>query len=611
MPASRFGPYSRVFRSPRLPMKLLPLALCLAALVGCAGAPTRPTTVARGDYSQTQAYATQLIQYEMAKRGVPGLSIALVDDQRVVWAQGFGFADVQRKIPADADTLFRVGSISKLFTDMAAMQLAEQGRIDIDQPLQKYLPGFAPKTRQPQAAITVRQLMTHHSGLPRDRFKGFQNPEPRPFAELEQEMSDEYVAYAPDQHFSYSNIGISLVGRVVETQSAVPFAQYMRQSVLVPMGMSHTSFDTGPAASAQMSLGYRKNEAVPEVPLRDVPAGGLNSSANDMSRFLAMVFTEGTSGGQQILKPQTVAEMLRPQNTSVPLDSNFHVGLGWMLSTLGKSTIQNAGPVAHHGGSIGMFRSALYVLPQHKLGVVVLGNSGSADGVVDRIATETLKLALQTKAGIQQPEYTPAGWADGAIPAPALRDYPGDYTTTMGLVRIHAAGHGLKLDAQGRTFDLRMRTDGLLGLDYTLMGFIHPNLGPLSEMGFIHRSNEAGRDLLYARVGAQEMLVGQRIAPPPDLGAWRKRLGDYAIANLGSDPKVAERISLVEEHGYLMLALGTSDAPGETLRIVMVPVSDTQARLLGPLAQGGETVHVVSVDGGEQLAYSGYRVRKL
>ena len=592
-------------------MKLLPLVLCLSALAGCAGSPTRPTAVMRGDIKTTQAYATELIRYEMAKHAVPGLSIALVDDQRLVWAQGFGFADVERKVPASADTLYRVGSLSKLFTDTAAMQLAEQGLLDIDKPLQNYLPHFAPQTRQPQAAITVRQLMSHHSGLPRDRLKGFQNPEPRPFAELEQDMSEEYVAYAPDQHFSYSNAGISLVGRVVETQSAIPFAQYMRQSVLTPMGMSQSSFDVGPSASAQMSLGYRKHDAMPEVPLRDVPAGGLNSSVNDLSRFMAMVFAEGTSGGQQILKPQTVAEMLRPQNTAVPLDSNFHVGLGWMLSTLGKSTIQNAGPVAHHGGSIGMFRSALYVLPQHKLGVVVLGNSNTADGVVDRVATETLKLALQAKTGIQQPEPTPAGWADRAVPASALRDYAGDYTTTLGFVRIRADGERLKLDALGRTFDLRMRTDGLLGLDYTLLGFIHPNLGPLTEMGFIHRSNEAGRDLLFARVGVQEMLVGQRITPPLDLGAWRKRLGDYTITNLGTDPKVAERISLVEDEGYLMLALSTSDAPDETLRVVLMPVSDTQARVLGPLAHGGETVRVVTVDGVEQLAYTGYLVKKL
>jgi CubicO group peptidase (beta-lactamase class C family) len=590
-------------------MKLPPILLAIATLAGCASAPTRPTTVVRGDYQQTQAYVTELIQYEMAKHAVPGLSIALVDDQRVVWAQGFGFADVARKLPASADTLYRVGSISKLLTVTAAMQLAEQGRINIDQPLQHYLPGFALKTYQPQAPITVRQLMTHHSGLPRDQLKGFQNPAPQSLHVLEKELSEEYVAYAPDQVFHYSNAGISLVGRVIETQSTTPFAQYMRQSVLMPLGMSQSSFDTGPSASAQMSLGYRQREAVPEVPLRDVPAGGLNASVNDLSRFMSMVFAEGVSGGQQILKPQTVAEMLRPQNTAVPLDANFHVGLGWMLSTLGKSTLQNAGPVAHHGGAIGMFRSALYVLPQHKLGVVVLGNSNTAEGVVDRVATETLKMALQAKAGVEQPAKPSSGWAQGALPAETLLDLPGDYTTAFGLARVRAEGQRLKVEALGKTFDLRQRTDGLLGIDYALLGFISVDLGPISELGFVRRS-VMGRDVLFARVGAQDMLVGQRITPPLDLGAWRKRLGDYTITNLGSDPKVAERIGLEEKHGYLMMALTTTDAPGITQRVVVMPVSDTHAQVLGPLAQGGETVRVVVVDGVEQLTYSGYRVQK-
>ena len=107
------------------------------------------------------------------------------------------------------------------------------------------------------------------------------------------------------------------------------------------------------------------------------------------------------------------------------------------------------------------------------------------------------------------------------------------------------------------------------------------------------------------------MVVGQRITPPQDLGAWRKRLGDYTITNLGSDPKVVDRISLVEERGYLLLAISTLDAPGETPRVVLMPVSDTQAQILGPLAQGGDTVRVVTVDGIEQLSYSGYLAKKL
>ena len=115
-------------------------ALSAAALAGCSVAPTRPANVARDDLLSTQAYVTRLVQHEMALNKVSGLSLALVDDQRIAWAHGFGFADVERGIPASAEMLYRIDSISKLFTATAVMQLAERGRLDIDTPIQRYLP---------------------------------------------------------------------------------------------------------------------------------------------------------------------------------------------------------------------------------------------------------------------------------------------------------------------------------------------------------------------------------------------------------------------------------------------------------------------------------------
>ncbi len=601
-----------IFNSKTKFMKLFSITsylVAVTALAGCMAAPPRPASVARGDYVSTQAYVARLIQHEMDKNGVAGLSIALVDDQRVVWSGGFGFADLERKTSASARTVYRVGSVSKLFTATAAMQLAELGQLDIDQPVQKVLPSFAPKTRQPQTAITPRQLMTHHSGLPRDRAEGFQNPEPRFFTLLVNDAHDDYVAYPPDTVFSYSNVGVSLLGSVVQNLSGLPFANHMRQSVLAPLGMADSSFDAGPSPSALMAKGYDGRQAVSETPLRDVPAGGLNSSVTDLSRFMAMVFGDGASGGRQILKPETVAEMLRPQNTAVELDRNFRVGLGWMLSTLGQSTLQNAGPVAHHAGSIGMFRSQMYVLPTHKLGVVVLANSGGSQRVVDHIATEALALALEAKTGIRQPERTRAAWADDPLPADALRDYAGDYTTVAGLVRIRPEGKGLRADAAGHSFDVRPRKDGLLGLDYALLGLVRLDLGTLGDIGF-SRPSAAGRDLLIAHVGAQELLVGQRIVPPATLGLWRQRLGNYEITNLNGDRKVIERIRLVEERGFLIVEMSMTDEPGQTQRMVLKPLSNTDALLLGPLVDGGETVRSVMVNGVEHLAYSGYLARK-
>jgi CubicO group peptidase (beta-lactamase class C family) len=590
-------------------MKFFPVALSLTLLAGCASAPPRPMGITRGDYTATQAYITELIKHSMAKSKVTGLSIALVDDQRVVWSQGFGYADLERNVPATADTLYRVASISKLFTNMAAMQLTERGLLDIDQPVQKYLPAFAPPSRQPHSVITPRQLMTHHSGLPRDKLKGFQTDTPEPFSALVAYLNQGPTAYPANQTFAYSNIGITVLGDVVQTVSGMPFAQHMQQSVLTQLGMMDSSFSTMPSTSRRMSLGYKQGMVEKEWPLRDVPAGGLNSSVNDLSRFITMVLAKGTSGEKQVLKPETVTEMLRPQNSAVPLDLNFQVGLGWMLSTVGKSTLQNAGPVAHHAGGIGMFHSQLYLLPQHKLGVVVLANSDSSASVVDHVATEALSLALETKVGIQQPKPIQVEWADSTIAAETLLAVVGDYATALGPVSVSRDGKALHAQALGRRFDLRQRQDGLLGLDYTILGLFHVNLGPLSEVGLSLR-NVAGRTLLIARVGMQEIRVGERIQAPTNLGAWRQRLGDYEITNLGADTQFFQGIRLVEERGFLIAEATLTEAPGQTLRMVLMPQSDNEALALETLADGGDTVRVVTDKGGEHLTFLGYLARK-
>ena len=129
-----------------------------------------------------------------------------------------------------------------------------------------------------------------------------------------------------------------------------------------------------------------------------------------------------------------------PKNTAVPLDLNFRMGLGWMLSTLGTTTIQNAGMVAHHSGATAYFHSQMYLLPEHKLGVVVLSNSSTSGEVVDRIATETLALALEAKTGIRQPEHLKTLPDFHPLTADTVQEYAGDYTTLAGFAKIRACG---------------------------------------------------------------------------------------------------------------------------------------------------------------------------
>jgi CubicO group peptidase (beta-lactamase class C family) len=592
-------------------MKIWTTFAAVAILSGCAAAPTRPGSVKLGDEEAAKAYLTQLIAYEMRKSSTPGLSVALVDDQRVVWAQGFGFANLEREVPASAQTLYRVGSVSKLFTDTAAMQLVEQGRLDIDRPLQTYLPNFAIKERQADTtAITPRQLMTHHSGLPRDQLKGFMTSEPEPFASVIDELRDEYAYCAPGESFSYSNLGVTMLGGVIQNVTRTAFAEHLKQSLLMPLGMSNSSFEAGVSSSSLMATGYRGHEAGIEPQLRDLPAGGLNSSVAELSRFMSMVFAGGMSGDHRILKPQTVAEMLRPQNSDVPLDMNFQVGLGWGLSTLGRSTIQGAGVVAHHAGATDMFRSQVYLLPEHKLGVVVLANSSTATQVVDHIATEALALALEVKTGIRQPPFVTSPVAQQPASDDTLNAFAGNYTTIAGLARVWREGKDLRAELAGHKFDLEPRSDGQFGLDYKLLGILHVGLGSIGDVG-LSRRQVGMHDVLVARIGSQEMLVGEKISPPKSLGAWQGRFGDYEITNLGQDHRQIDRIRLTQDRGFLVAELTMTDAPGQPRRTAMMPLSDTEALALGVLSDAGETVRVKTVDGEERLMLSGYEARRI
>ncbi|MBC8066304.1 MAG: beta-lactamase family protein, partial [Chlorobia bacterium] len=153
----------------------------------------------------------KFIEHEMRDKDLPALSIALVDDQQIVWAKGFGFADAKAKIPATAETVYRVGSVSKLFTDIAIMQLVEQGKLDLDVPVTRYLPDFHPRNPFGKP-VTLRQLMSHRSGLVREPPVGnyFETTEPS-LARTIASLNETKLVYAPETRTKYSNAAIATV----------------------------------------------------------------------------------------------------------------------------------------------------------------------------------------------------------------------------------------------------------------------------------------------------------------------------------------------------------------------------------------------------------------
>src|ERR1700719_821617 len=235
------------------------LCLISALSISCAVAAAQDANDSspRKDYGEVVGGLRPFIQQQMAEKELPALSIAIIDDQQIVWAEGFGRADPKSKIPATADTVYRIGSVSKLFTDIAIMQLVERGELNLDAPVTDYLPDFHP--RNPFGTpITLRQLMSHRSGLLREPPVGnyFETSQPT-LAATVHSLNDTELVFAPNTHTKYSNAAIAVVGYLLETRSHESFAKYLKSSVLDPMGLRHSSFEPESAIVANLAKGDR------------------------------------------------------------------------------------------------------------------------------------------------------------------------------------------------------------------------------------------------------------------------------------------------------------------------------------------------------------------
>jgi len=587
--------------------RLFAAAFTLSLLMtACASAPPRSQPVSHADFDAVQRQLGVYIDHEIAGQKLAGLSIALVDDQRIVWARGFGWADAHSRIAATPETRYRVGSISKLFTGTAAMQLVAQGKLDLDAPVQQTLPWFRIGSAWPDANdITLRQLMTHLAGLPRDVAAGMWLKEPPPpsrdFRAMLRTLADTEVDAPPEQRLMYSNVGLDVVGAMIEAAAGQPFEQRLQQAVLEPLGMRDAQFSAAVPTGTGMARGHYKGEAQREPALRDVPAGGLNASVTDLARFLMMQFARGrNSEGAVVLPAAHQAAMLERQHAHLPLNADMRIGLGWMLTTFGTDTVHGGGPVAHHGGATMYFRSQLMMLPQHKLGVVVASNDGAAGDVVHRVAQRALALLLEARTGVRQGDAVP-GFVPGAQPwSPeqwrAVRTgCAGDYITLAGPLALRADGERMSVHAGEQGLELREGEAARFGLRYRLGGLLPIELGLLSKMGFECRPVQ-GRQVLIAVLDGEQMLAGERLDPASLpayvtrwIGRYKPRLAEDEIPSLAT----TDEVSVYQAGGRLWVKYTLHKAfGGAAVQATLLPMSETAARVVGPLADFGPVVQI-------------------
>jgi serine beta-lactamase-like protein LACTB len=334
---------------------------------------------------------------EVAAKKLPALSIALVDDQTVVWSHGFGWQDPLTKTAATGDTVYRVGSVSKPFTTLLLMLLVEMGAIDLDAPVQDYLPEFRPINKTGKK-ITLRQMVCHRSGLVRESPVGNYFDESGPsLADTVKSVTGTDLVYDPETKTSYSNAALATVGYVLERTQKEPFAQLIQRRLLAPIGMNDSSFDPPPALRKRMAKALMWSYVGREFPaptwdLGMAPAGSLYSTANDQAKFLKFLFAGGkTADGKQLLKRETLEKMWQIQLPTKGEKSGF--GLSFLVSDFdGKRRIG-------HGGAVYGFATELAALPDEKLGVFVSAARDVSNAVTRHAAEVALRHMLAVRAG--------------------------------------------------------------------------------------------------------------------------------------------------------------------------------------------------------------------
>jgi CubicO group peptidase (beta-lactamase class C family) len=382
---------------------------------------------------------------QLAAWEVPGCAMAAVRNGEVVLAAGWGRRDLAAELPVTSGTLFAIGSVTKAFTAAAVGALVDEGLLDWDRPLRDYVPDLRLHDDVVTGRLTVTDLLSHRSGLPRHDLTWVGHPD-LSRAELVRRLRFLPLSKDLREQFQYCNLGYLLAGHVVEVLSGTPWEEFVQSRLLTPVGMDRSNLSVDDlSADADHAGGYeRRQGVVVPVPPRPVtamaPAGAINSCATDMTRWLLAQLGGGQVDGRTIMSPGTVARqqtphMLVPEDRTFPASTRHAYGLGWLIGQYRDHRL------AEHGGGIDGFQTECMLLPDDGIGVAVMTNTSSsvlAPVLAYRVLDELLGLEPvdwfsifkarydTATAGLREARDARRVVAEAPLPRP-LAAYAGEY----------------------------------------------------------------------------------------------------------------------------------------------------------------------------------------
>ena len=415
------------------------------------------------------------IEAQMKEWKVPGMSLAIVQGGKIVLSKGYGFRDVEKKLPVTTKSLFAIGSITKSFTVTVMGMLADEGKMEWDKPVREYLPRFRLYDPLASERMTLRDLVTHRSGLPRHDALWYNSPLTRP--ELFERLR--YLEPSKDfrERYQYNNLMFMSAGILAQELSGMRWEDLVRERIFKPLGMASSNFSV---VDSQKSDDFAQpyalaKEELKKVPFRNIdqvgPAGSINSSAEDMSRYLLLHMNRGRIEGRQLLSEANALQMQTPQMViqgPLTFKELGYTSYG-MAFTIGA---YQGHTMVQHGGAIDGFLALLTFLPQGNVGIVVLTNGSGTPftnvmnfNVMDRLLglekvdwstryRERQRKQQAAEEAAKQKGYTAP--RPGTKPSHEIKEFAGDYEHPgYGILRIDIEGDALKLTYNDITSPLR------------------------------------------------------------------------------------------------------------------------------------------------------------
>jgi len=526
--------------------------LFLVALISCAPflVPFVPATPQPAPESIAARVVTEIksrMPEWIKKKDTPGVAIAVVDDKAVLWSEVYGHTSRGKDKPVTPRTLFSIQSMSKSFTALGVLMAVQDGLLDLEAPITDYLPDFSVRSRfedRPERKMTLRHLLSHRAGFSHEAPVG-SNYDSRPttFSEHVLSISDTWLRYPVGYRYSYSNMGIDLAGYILEKKSGQPFTIYIRDKILIPLGMNDSTLDIAAILKAEdRAAGHVAPTRIVaggipvEIPM--IPAGGVYTNVLDMARYLMFHINEGRVDGRPLLRD----DLMRAMHTVAFPEPHqtFGYGLGIGVDHYGPEVFYS-----HGGGGYG-FGSYMVMFPALKLGLVFMTNSESGGQGIGWI-TDIVSELIAKSAGPPDPVL-------GKPTVDTRNPLPSSDTRIQGLAGQYSDGiiigerDGVFGFARGKEFtpisfyEDRGEVVGVFG-QYSELRLKPPLAG---RPGTLVQLNRLSGTVSYHAFHKPEKSVDQ---PGPDKAEWKPYLGSYRVLDWGRAPGFGVRIGI--DDGYL------------------------------------------------------------